>query len=62
MNGRYRTIRKNGESEIEIKKSRFICSLKRVAEEEEALSFIREIKREHPKATHNCSAYLIGEQ
>lgn len=57
----YRTIEKDGVFEIEIKKSRFICHLKRVDDEAEALSFIETIKKEHAKATHNCSAYLIGE-
>lgn len=57
----YRTIKTNGIHEIEIKKSRFICHLKRTPTEEEALDFIEEIKTEHWKATHNCSAYLIGE-
>lgn len=56
----YRTIQKNGLHEIEIKKSRFICHLKRVETEEEAQAFIEEIKKEHWKATHNCSAYTIG--
>lgn len=56
----YRTIRENGVHEIEIKKSRFICHLRRVKSEEEAQSFIEEIKKEHWKATHNCSAYTIG--
>lgn len=56
----YRTIRENGIHEIEIKKSRFICHLKRVESEEEAQAFIEEIKKEHWKATHNCSAYTIG--
>lgn len=56
----YRTIRENGSYEIEIKKSRFICHLKRVDSEEEAQAFIDEIKKEHWKATHNCSAYTIG--
>lgn len=58
----YRTIRKDGQHETEIKKSRFICSLKRVENEEDALAFIAEVKKEHSKANHNCSAYLIGEQ
>lgn len=57
----YRTIKTDGIHEIEIKKSRFICHLKRTPTEEEALNFIEEIKTEHWKATHNCSAYLIGE-
>lgn len=58
----YYTIAENSEYEIMIRGSRFICSLKRVADEEEAKAFIQEIKKEHWKATHNCSAYLIGDR
>lgn len=58
----YKTIEKDGAFEIEIKKSRFICHLKRVANEEEAVAFIDTIKKDHSKATHNCSAYLIGDR
>ncbi|MFO8068944.1 MAG: YigZ family protein [Alkalibacterium sp.] len=57
----YRTIREHGSHEINIKKSRFICTLKRTESEEEAVSFIEQIKKEHFKASHNCYAYLIGE-
>lgn len=56
----YRTIKENGIDEVEIKKSKFICFLKRVDNEEEAIAFIDQIKKEHWKATHNCSAYTIG--
>lgn len=56
----YRTIKEDGIHEIDIKKSRFICHLKRVKTEEEAIGFIDEIKKEHWKATHNCSAYTLG--
>ena len=48
---RYRTIKENGQSEIEIKKSRFICSLRRIESEDQAKSFIQEIKKEHWKRT-----------
>ncbi|GBD66614.1 YigZ family protein [Tetragenococcus halophilus] len=58
----YRTIQKDGQSELEIKKSRFICSLKRVYTEDEAKAFIQELKKKHWKANHNCSAFLIGEE
>ena len=44
---RYRTIKENGQSEIEIKKSRFICSLRRIESEDQAKNFIQEIKKEH---------------
>lgn len=58
----YFTIRSDGESESEIKKSRFICALKRVYSEDEAKVFIAQKKKEHWKATHNCSAFVIGEK
>lgn len=56
----YRTIKQEGLHEIEIKKSRFIAHLKRIADEEEALAFIEAVKKEHWKATHNYSAYVLG--
>ena len=58
---RYKTIKEAGTNEIEIKGSRFIAHFQRVTSEEEALEFIQTIKKEHWKATHNCSAFLIGE-
>jgi uncharacterized YigZ family protein len=61
MKNHYRTIREDGQSEQEIKKSRFICSLKRVTSEEEAKAFILALKKEHWKANHHCSAFVIGE-
>lgn len=56
----YLTIKEAGTYEIEINKSRFICHLKRTDTEEAALVFIDQIKKDHWKATHNCSAYTIG--
>ena len=58
----FRTIREDGQVQEEIKKSRFICHAKRVYSEEEARAFITAIKKEHYKATHNCSAFIIGER
>ena len=57
----YYTIEKDGQFEFEIKKSRFICHLKRVSDELQAQEFIQSIKKEHGKANHNCVAYLIGD-
>lgn len=57
----YYTIHSFGTAEIEIKGSRFICHLERVEDEVSALEFIQSIKKTHWKATHNCSAFLIGE-
>ncbi|USJ21319.1 YigZ family protein [Lactococcus formosensis] len=56
------TIKEDFTTEEEIKKSRFICHLKRVYTEEEARSFISEIKKEHHKANHNCSAFTLGDR
>src|SRR4051812_15194393 len=58
---RYYTVKKNGEHEIVIQKSRFIAHVTRAETEEAAQEFIQAIKKEHWNATHNCSAYLIGE-
>ncbi|MGT2682351.1 YigZ family protein [Streptococcus porci] len=57
----YKTIAANGIVEEDIKKSRFICHLKRVETEEEARNYIAQIKKEHYKANHSCSAMIIGE-
>ena len=58
----FKTIKEDGMVQEEIKKSRFICHVKRVYSEEEARAFIGAIKKEHYKATHNCSAFIIGEK
>ncbi|PRS67980.1 YigZ family protein [Bacillus pumilus] len=58
---RYLTVKSRGEHEIAIEKSRFICHIQRAVSEEEAQAFIQSIKKQHWNATHNCSAYLIGE-
>lgn len=51
----YKTIKDNGLFEEEIKKSRFICQIKRITTEEEGKAFIIAIKKEHYKANHSCS-------
>lgn len=58
---KYLTVSGYSESEIVIQKSRFITYTKRTETEEEAQAFIQEIKKKHPSANHNCSAYMIGE-
>ncbi|MRG68881.1 YigZ family protein [Limosilactobacillus reuteri] len=57
----YLTIAKNTTYEQTIKKSRFICSIARVSSEEEAQQFIASIQTANKKATHNCFAYMIGD-
>ncbi|KHF39613.1 YigZ family protein [Halalkalibacter okhensis] len=58
----YQTVKGPGQHEIVIQKSRFIAFFDRAQTEEEAQTFIERIKKEHWNATHNCSAYLIGER
>lgn len=57
----YYTIKKEGSNENIIQKSRFIGHIKRAETEEQAQSFIQEMKKKHASANHNCSAYIIGE-
>ena len=58
---KYYTVKGPGENEIVIEKSRFIAHVARTETEEEAQEFIQNIKKAHWNATHNCSAYMIGE-
>lgn len=62
MLSQYKTVRRHGLQEIVIKKSRFIGQALPVSTEQEAVAFIERIKKEHWSATHNCSAYMIGER
>ncbi|KKB35935.1 YigZ family protein [Bacillus thermotolerans] len=57
----YYTVKGYGEAEIIIQKSRFIAYVSRAETEEEAQAFIADIKKKNWNATHNCSAYMIGE-
>ncbi|WP_226037117.1 YigZ family protein [Aquibacillus saliphilus] len=61
MINKYYTVKPIGSDEITIQKSRFIGYVKRVETEEAAQDFIKEIKKKHHDANHNCSAYMIGE-
>jgi len=56
----YRVVYKGGEGEIVEKKSRFIATVSPVESEEEAVTFINEMKKKYWDARHNCSAFVIG--
>lgn len=60
MQEQYRTVARAGVHETEINRSRFICALAPAATEQEAQDFVARIRREHPTASHNCFAYVIG--
>lgn len=57
---RYKTIYEGGQGEIVEKKSRFIATVRLVETEEEALSFIEEMKKKYWDARHNCYVYSVG--
>lgn len=56
----YQAIYREGRGEITEKKSRFIATIVPVETEEEALSFIADMKKKYWDARHNCYAYVIG--
>ncbi|MGC5364826.1 YigZ family protein [Streptomyces sp. DT24] len=60
MQEQYWTVAREGVHETEINRSRFICALAPAGTEREAQDFVARVRREHPTATHNCFAYVIG--
>ena len=54
-------IIQGGSGEIVEKKSRFIATVKAVNTEEEAITFINEMKKKYWDARHNCMAYIIND-
>ncbi|MFD7427963.1 YigZ family protein [Streptomyces sp. NPDC059818] len=60
MQEQYRTVARAGVHETEISRSRFLCALAPAATEQEAQEFVARVRREHPSASHNCFAYVIG--
>ncbi len=57
----YRMIKDYGEASFIEKKSKFISYTRPVQTEEEALQFLSGIRKKHYDATHNCYAYVLGE-
>ena len=57
----YKTIKGFAEAEITEKKSRFIAYLSPVTTEEEALSFLENIRTQHCMARHHVFAYVLRE-
>ncbi len=55
-------IYKGGTGEIIEKKSRFIACVTPVSSEEEASTFIAEVKKRHRDAAHNCYAFSVGDK
>ncbi|MFT3874357.1 MAG: YigZ family protein [Nocardioides sp.] len=56
----YLTIARDGQSEIEVKRSRFLATVTRVEEEAAARAVVERLRREHWNARHHCSAFVLG--
>ena len=55
----YKIIKESGTGEIVEKKSRFIGVTFPISSEEEALSYVEQIKKKHYQARHNCFAFSV---
>ncbi|MBU2112032.1 MAG: YigZ family protein, partial [Actinobacteria bacterium] len=56
----YRVPRRAAQAEIEVKRSRFLCTLERVEDEPSARALVDRLRREHWDARHHCSAFVVG--
>lgn len=54
-----KTIKKPVQSEINIKKSQFICSVYPTKNKKESKEIIRKLNQKYNDATHNCTAYIV---
>ncbi len=57
----YKTLLADAADEYVVQKSRFIGRAAPVETEEAALAFLDSVRREHKTASHNCYAYIIGQ-
>ncbi|MGB3827150.1 MAG: YigZ family protein [Ornithinimicrobium sp.] len=56
----YSTIAASGQADLEVKRSRFVCTVQRVDSEESARDAIARIRTQHYEAGHHCSAMIVG--
>ena len=56
-----KTIKKATQSEINVKKSQFICSLFPTRTKAESKEIIRKMNEKYSDATHNCTAYIVSD-
>lgn len=56
----YLTLSSDGQAEIEVSRSRFLCVLARVEDEMSARSVVEHARKEHWNARHHCSAFILG--
>jgi uncharacterized YigZ family protein len=57
---RYRVPRDDYRVEQSIQRSRFVATVGRASDVDEAVAFVRRVSSEFADATHNCWAYAVG--
>ena len=60
MTTRYLVIGRDAEAEIEVKRSRFLATVRRVEDEAAARGVVAELRKQHWDARHHCSAFVLG--
>ncbi|MDZ5660514.1 YigZ family protein [Nocardioides sp. S-58] len=56
----YVTVARPATAEVEDRGSRFLCTLRRVDDEDQARALVAGLRRAHPDARHHCSALVLG--
>lgn len=56
-----KTIKEPVQSEINVKKSQFICSLYPTRTKAESKEIIQKLNQQYSDATHNCTAYIASD-
>ena len=58
----FKTIEAEGFGEYKEKGSKFLGHAYHIVNENEAIFFINDLRKKHPKANHVCYAYILGEK
>ena len=56
----YLTVARPASVEIEVKRSRFLCDVRRVGSEDAARAVVEAARKQHWDARHHCSAFVLG--
>jgi uncharacterized YigZ family protein len=60
MTAEYLTVARPASVEIEVKRSRFLCDVRRVDTEDAARAVVEAARKQHWDARHHCSAFVLG--
>ena len=62
MSKGYFTVKGETENLIVIERSKFICNIAHVEDEEQAKAYVETIRKRHSIANHNCYAYIADDK